>query len=39
MEIVGHAALEMTMNVYGHVNLEDQRTALDRLNGLLDEQD
>jgi integrase len=28
MEIVGHAALEMTMNVYGHVNLDDQRTTL-----------
>jgi integrase len=37
MEIVGHAALEMTMNVYAHVNLDDQRAALDRLNGLLDE--
>jgi len=36
MEIVGHAALEMTMNVYGHVNLNDQRAALDQLNGLLD---
>lgn len=39
MEIVGHAALEMTMNVYGHVNLDDQRAALDRLNGLLDGHD
>jgi hypothetical protein len=29
---------EMTMNVYGHVALDDQRAALDRLNGLLDEQ-
>lgn len=37
MEIVGHAALEMTMNVYGHVALDDQRAALDRLNDLLDE--
>jgi len=36
MEIVGHAAPEMTMNVYGRVAL-DQRAALDRLNGLLDE--
>jgi hypothetical protein len=35
MEIVGHAALEMTMNVYGHVDLGDQRAALDRLNDLL----
>ena len=34
MEIVGHSAIEMTMNVYGHVNLETQRRAL---NGLDDE--
>lgn len=31
MEIVGHSAIEMTMNVYGHVNLETQRRALDGL--------
>lgn len=31
MEIVGHSALEMTMNVYGHVNLESRRDAPDRL--------
>jgi hypothetical protein len=31
MEIVGHSAMEMTMNVYGHVNLEAQRNALDHL--------
>jgi len=31
MEIVGHSALEMTMNVYGHVNLETQRSALNHL--------
>lgn len=31
MEIVGHSAIEMTMNVYGHVNLETQRQALDDL--------
>jgi integrase len=31
MEIVGHSALEMTMNVYGHVNLDAQRAALDHL--------
>jgi integrase len=29
MEIVGHSAVEMTMNVYGHVNLETQRSTLD----------
>ena len=31
MEIVGHSAIEMTMNVYGHVNVDTQRVALDRL--------
>ncbi len=30
-EIVGHSAIEMTMNVYGHVNVDTQRVALDRL--------
>ncbi len=35
MEIVGHSALEMTMNVYGHVNLDSQRSALKRLDDLL----
>lgn len=34
MEIVGHSAIEMTMNVYGHVSLDSQRQAL----GLLDDQ-
>lgn len=33
----GHAALEMTMNVYGHVVLDSQREALTQLNDLLDE--
>jgi len=28
MEIVGHTAIEMTMNVYGHVALDTQREAL-----------
>ena len=31
MEIVGHCGLEMTMNVYGHVNPDTQRAALDHL--------
>jgi integrase len=35
MEIVGHSAIEMTMNVYGHVTLDNQRAALDLLNGHL----
>jgi hypothetical protein len=29
--IVGTAAIEMTMNVHGHVNVDTQRIALDRL--------
>ena len=37
MEIAGHSALEMTMNVYGHVTLDDKREALDRLGSLLGE--
>jgi integrase len=36
MEIVGHSGIEMTMNVYGHVNLDVQRLALAQLNGALD---
>jgi integrase len=36
MEIVSHSAIEMTMNVYGHVNLDVQRAALDQLNDELD---
>lgn len=28
MQIVGHTVMEMTMERYGHVNLEDQREAL-----------
>jgi integrase len=35
MEIVGHSAIEMTMNVYGHVNLSTQRSALDHLDAEL----
>lgn len=31
MEIVGHSAIEMTMNIYGHVNLDNQRRALEDL--------
>lgn len=39
MEIVGHATLEMTMNVYAHVSLDDKRSALDQLGELLDGDD
>jgi hypothetical protein len=37
MEIAGHSALEMTMNVYAHVTLDDKRIALDKLGDLLEE--
>ena len=30
--IVGHSAIEMTTNVYGHVNLDVQRAALAHFN-------
>ncbi len=36
MEIVGHSAIEMTMNVYAHVSLDMQRDALSRLTDRLD---
>lgn len=36
MEIVGHSGLEMTMNVYSHVTLDDKQTALDRLGKLFE---
>jgi integrase len=35
MEIAGHSAIEMTMNVYGHVALDSQRTALRKLDNLI----
>lgn len=37
MEIAGHSALEMTMNVYAHVTLDDKRNALDKLGDLFEE--
>ncbi|WP_227486974.1 tyrosine-type recombinase/integrase [Nocardioides malaquae] len=39
MEIAGHSALEMTMNVYAHVSLDDKRGALNRLGDLFGEGD
>lgn len=35
LEVVGHSALEMTMNVYGDVNLKTQRRMLDELDRAL----
>jgi integrase len=37
MEIVGHSALEMTINVHAHVDLESRRGALDRLADVFDD--
>jgi integrase len=39
MEIAGHATLEMTMNIYAHVTLDDKRSAPDQLGELLDLED
>lgn len=36
MEILGHSAVNMTMNVYGHVMLDGQRRALAGLDDLLE---
>jgi integrase len=37
MEIAGHSGLEMTMNVYAHVSLEDKQAAVEKLNRLFEE--
>ena len=37
MEILGHSAIAVTGNLYTHVRVETQRTALDRLDGLFSE--
>lgn len=37
MDIVGHSTIEMTMNVYGHVSLDEKRDALDKLGTLFEE--
>ena len=38
MEIVGHASLEMTMNIYAHVSMDDKKSALDQLGELFEEE-
>ncbi|MGB9281030.1 MAG: tyrosine-type recombinase/integrase [Pseudonocardiaceae bacterium] len=35
MQIVGHTMMEMTMERYGHMNLDDQREALSLLDQAL----
>jgi integrase len=37
MDIAGHSGLDMTMNVYGHVTLDDKRDALVKLGDLFEE--
>ena len=39
MDIAGHSTIEMTMNVYGHVTLDEKRDALDRLGELFGEDE
>lgn len=38
MEIAGHSGLEMTMNVYAHVSMDDKKAAFDKLDDLFREQ-
>ncbi|HET9826909.1 MAG TPA: site-specific integrase, partial [Nocardioidaceae bacterium] len=38
MDIAGHSTIEMTMNVYGHVTLDEKRDALDKLGDLFEER-
>jgi integrase len=34
-DIVGHSALDVTMNIYAHADMTEKRAALDKLGGLL----
>nr|WP_240468257.1 tyrosine-type recombinase/integrase [Streptomyces dangxiongensis] len=34
-DIVGHSALDVTMNIYAHTDMREKRAALDRLGTLL----
>jgi integrase len=38
MDIAGHSTIEMTMNVYGHVSLDEKRDALDKVGQLFEEE-
>lgn len=38
MDIAGHSTIEMTMNVYGHVSLDEKREALDKLGSLFEDE-
>ena len=37
MDIAGHSTIEMTMNVYGYVTLDEKRDALDKLGDLFED--
>ncbi|MDD7920992.1 tyrosine-type recombinase/integrase [Actinomycetospora callitridis] len=39
MQVVGHTVMEMTMERYGHVNLDEQRAAVERLDRVFGEED
>ncbi|HEY3503740.1 MAG TPA: tyrosine-type recombinase/integrase [Actinocatenispora sp.] len=39
MEILGHSTLEMTMNTYAHVSMDNMRDALGKINDLLADED
>lgn len=39
MDIAGHSTIEMTMNVYGHVSLDEKREALDRIGELFGDEE
>lgn len=38
MEIAGHSGLEMTMNVYAHVSMDDKKAALEKFGDLFGDQ-
>jgi integrase len=31
IDIVGHSALDVTMNIYAHASLDEKRTAMEKL--------
>ena len=36
--IVGHSALDVTMNIYAHADMTEKRAALDKLGDLLSDE-
>jgi hypothetical protein len=39
MELLGHSAIAVTMNIYTHVRLDVLRSAVDRMDGVLSDED